>query len=119
MRNAIIQVILKKSDQINNTQKETAYVSEANNVANESSDFSDYKVRIASYLKPGAFNPDGMEQLGTLESYRKGDLTIMMIGGFHNLYDAQQARQIVISKGYKDAAIVVDHDGILEEVVIK
>ena len=82
-------------------------------------EMSEYKVRIASYLKPGSFNPDGMEQLGTLESYRKGDLTIMMIGGFHTLADAQNAREKVVSKGYKDAAIVIDRNGILEEVVVK
>jgi hypothetical protein len=109
----------QKADHRYNAEKETTSAGEAEIGIVESTVMPDYKVRIASYLKPGAFNPDGMEQLGTLESYRKGDLTIMMIGGFHVLEDAQRARQIVISKGYKDAAIVVDHNGILEEVVIK
>ena len=77
---------------------------------------AEYKVRVASYLKPGAFNPNGIDQLGELESYRKGDLTIMMIGGFKNLADAQRAQKIVVSKGFNDAVIVVDNNGILEEV---
>lgn len=79
----------------------------------------EYKVRVASYQKPGSFNPNGIDHLGKLESYRKGDMTIMMIGGFKNLEDAQKAKDTVVSKGYKDAAIVVDHNGILEEVVAK
>jgi len=77
---------------------------------------SEYKVRVASYLKPGGFNPNGIDKLGQLESYRKGDWTIMMIGGFKNLNDAQKAKDIVVSKGFSDAAVVVDRNGILEEV---
>ena len=92
---------------------------EKSSLESKDSPVSEYKVRVASYLKPGAFNPNGIDQLGKLESYRKGDLTIMMIGGFHNLKDAQQAKDVVISKGYKDASIVVDHNGVLEEVIIE
>jgi cell division protein FtsN len=77
---------------------------------------SEYKVRIASYLKPGGFNPEGIDKLGQLESYRKGEWTIMMIGGFKNLNDAQKAKDIVVSKGFPDAAVVVDRNGILEEI---
>jgi len=77
---------------------------------------AEYKVRVASYLKPGTFNPNGIDQLGELESYRKGDLTIMMIGGFKKLADAQRAQKIVVSKGFSDAVIVVDNNGILEEI---
>ena len=77
---------------------------------------SEYKVRVASYLKPGSFNPNEIDKLGELESYRKGELTIMMIGGFKNLADAQKAQKIVVSKGFPDAVIVVDNNGILEEV---
>ena len=76
----------------------------------------DYKVRVASYLHPGSFNPEGIDQLGRLESYRKGDLTIMMIGGFRTLDEAIRAKNVVISKGFPDAAIVLDNNGILETV---
>lgn len=77
---------------------------------------ADYKVKIASYLHPGAFNPDGIDKLGTLESYRKGEWTIMMIGGFRTLDEARRARQIVVSKGFADASIVVDNGGIIETI---
>jgi hypothetical protein len=76
----------------------------------------EYKVRVASYLHPGAFNPAGIDQLGRLESYRKGDLTIMMIGGFRTRDEAMKAKNVVISKGFADAAIVMDNNGILETV---
>ena len=75
-----------------------------------------YKVRVASYLHPGTFNPEGLEKLGELESYRRGEWTIMMIGGFTNLEAARSARKIVISKGFTDASIVVDNQGILETI---
>ena len=76
----------------------------------------DYKVRVASYLHPGSFNPESIDQLGRLESYRKGDLTIMMIGGFRTLDEARSAKNAVIAKGFPDATIVLDNSGILETV---
>jgi hypothetical protein len=74
----------------------------------------EYKVRLASYLKPGGFNTKDIDQYGPLESYRKGDWTIMMIGGFKTAQDAERVKNLVIAKGYKDASVVVDRGGILE-----
>lgn len=76
----------------------------------------DYKVRVASYLHPGAFNPDGIDKLGRLESYRKGEWTIMMIGGFRSKEEAAKARDIVLSKGFTDASIVRDNNGVIETI---
>lgn len=111
----------KKPDAKSSTLNNYAFRPEMEKTSHKASgsSVSEYKVRLATYLKPGAFNPEGLDKLGTLESYRKGDLTIMMIGGFHNLPDAQKARVTAISRGYNDASIVVDHNGILEEVVIE
>lgn len=75
----------------------------------------DFKVRLASFLKPGGFNTSDVDQYGPLESYRKGEWTIMMIGGFKTKKEATRVRDLVIAKGYKDAAVVVDRDGIIEE----
>jgi cell division septation protein DedD len=74
----------------------------------------EYKVRLASYLKPGGFNTKDIDQYGPLESYRQGDWTIMLIGGFKTAKDAEHVRDLVIAKGYKDAAVVVDKGGILD-----
>ncbi len=75
----------------------------------------EYKVRLASYLHPGGFNTKDIDQYGKLESYRQGEWTIMLIGGFKNEADARKVRDQVIQKGYKDAAVVIDQDGILVE----
>lgn len=75
----------------------------------------EYKVRLASYLKPGGFNTKDIDQYGTLESYRKGEWTILMIGGFKTEQDAIRVKEEVVKKGYNDAAVVVVRDGILQE----
>ncbi len=79
-------------------------------------DIVEYKVRLASYLKPGGFNTKDIDQYGPLESYRKGDWTIMLIGGFKTLNEAKRVQKEVVAKGYKDAMIVADKGGILEDV---
>ncbi|HQW02959.1 MAG TPA: SPOR domain-containing protein [Saprospiraceae bacterium] len=80
-----------------------------------SEETGDFKVRLASYLKPGGFNTNDVDQYGPLESYRKGEWTIMMIGGFKTQKEATKVRDLVIAKGYTDAAVVVDRGGIIEE----
>lgn len=76
----------------------------------------DYKVRIASYLRPGDFNTNGLDQLGKLESYRKGEWTIMMLGGYRTEAEARKVQEVIIGKGFKDAEVVVERDGLLETV---
>ena len=39
----------------------------------------------------------------------------MMIGGFKTQKEATKVRDLVIAKGYTDAAVVVDRGGIIEE----
>jgi hypothetical protein len=73
----------------------------------------EYKVRLASYLKPGGFSTKDVDQYGPLESYRKGEWTILMIGGFKTEQEAIKVRDQVISKGFKDASVVVSRDGII------
>ncbi len=74
----------------------------------------EYKVRLASYLKPGGFSTNGLDQYGTLESYRKGEWTILMIGGFKTEQDANKVKDQVIAKGFKDAKVVMEVDGMLQ-----
>lgn len=75
----------------------------------------EYKVRLASFLKPGGFSTKDIDQYGPLESYRQGEWTIMLIGGFKTSKDAARVRDLVIAKGYKDARVVIDRGGILED----
>ena len=74
----------------------------------------EYKVRLASYLKPGGFSTKDIDQYGPLESYRKGDWTILMIGGFKTEQEAIKVRDQVIAKGFKDAAVLVSRDGMID-----
>jgi SPOR domain len=97
-------------------EKKEVILAESEPVVETTTAITEYKVQLASYTKPGSFNTNGIEKLGTLESYRKGDMTIMMIGGFRNLPDARKARNSAISKGFKDASIVTDNNGMLESV---
>lgn len=75
---------------------------------------TEYKVRLASYLKPGGFSTKDVDQYGPLESYRQGEWTILMIGGFKTEQDAIRVRDLVIAKGFKDASVVADRGGILD-----
>jgi hypothetical protein len=76
----------------------------------------EYKVRLGTYSKVGNFNPDLVSHLGAVESYRKDDLTIMLLAGFADLAAAKKALDAAVAKGFTDAYIVMDRGGILEKV---
>ncbi len=82
----------------------------------DDSEVIEYKVRLASYLKPGGFSAKDIDKYGKLESYRKGEWTILLIGGFKTLEEAKKVRNEVLSKGFPDAMVVADTGGILEDV---
>ncbi|MBK9981441.1 MAG: SPOR domain-containing protein [Saprospiraceae bacterium] len=105
-----------KSISPSKVEKKDVILKETEPVTEASPAISEYKVQLASYTKPGSFNTNGIEKLGTLESYRKGEMTIMMIGGFRNLSDARKAKDVAMSRGFKDAVIVTDNNGILMAV---
>ncbi len=110
--NSIVNPVVKKPTETRvNESPKTDHMTES-----ATSTQGDYKVRIASYLHPGDFNTAGIDNLGTLESYRKGEWTIMMLGGFTSLEAATKAKNIVISKGFNDAAVIMVKDGILETI---
>jgi hypothetical protein len=75
-----------------------------------------YKVRLGTYSKVGSFNADLVMHLGSVESYRKDDLTIMLLAGYTDLPAAQKARDAAASRGFTDAYVVMDNGGILERV---
>ncbi|MBP7238783.1 MAG: SPOR domain-containing protein [Saprospiraceae bacterium] len=108
-----MEVPIEIEEKVNNPTPVSTVTSPAP-VATDDDVILEYKVRLASYLKPGGFNTKDIDQYGPLESYRQGDWTIMLIGGFKTAKDAERVRDLVIAKGYKDAAVVVDKGGILE-----
>ncbi len=79
-------------------------------------DYADFKVRLATYAKPGHFDAGKVAKIGKLESYKKNDLTIMLIGGFHTLVEAREALEQAQLAGFPDACIVKDMGGVLEKI---
>jgi cell division septation protein DedD len=76
----------------------------------------EYKVRLGTYAKAGNFDPSRVDHLGTIQSYRKDDLTIMLLAGFPNLAAAKRARDAAVIQGFGDAYVVLDNGGTLEKV---
>jgi tetratricopeptide (TPR) repeat protein/cell division septation protein DedD len=86
-------------------------------VGNEATiDYSEFKIRLATYSKPGSFRAGGVEHIGKLESYRKNEMTIMLLAGFRTLVEAKKALTKAHSAGFADAYVVQDLGGVLRKV---
>lgn len=77
---------------------------------------SDIKVQIASYKNMNYFKPQSVSDIGTIETRKKGDFTIILLSGFADKKAALQARNAAVQKGYKGAYLVKDQAGKLEKV---
>lgn len=77
---------------------------------------SKYKVRLGAYSDPLWFDTKKVKDLGKIEQWSKGSWTIFVLSGFGNLEGAQSAQIQAINRGYADAEIVVDNNGILERL---
>ena len=75
-----------------------------------------YKVRLATYSKPGYFNAQTVEHLGEIESFRKNDLTVMLLAGYATFDSAERACQEAIDAGYPDAHVIVVVNGVMKRV---
>lgn len=73
-----------------------------------------YKVRLASYSDPSWFDLGSVEDLGTIEQWSKNEWTIFVLSGYSNLENAETARIKAVNRGYIDAAVVKDNNGVLE-----
>ncbi|MFT4533175.1 MAG: tetratricopeptide (TPR) repeat protein [Saprospiraceae bacterium] len=98
-----------------------AVAPETNNIA--SNEFSlnntgrnSYKIRLASYEDPIWFDIEKAKQLGKIEQWTKGAWTIFILGGYSSYADAEQAMIKAVNKGFADAEIVIDNNGILERL---
>ncbi|MEE9438089.1 MAG: hypothetical protein V3V14_03750 [Saprospiraceae bacterium] len=112
---------------IANEKQEASYQSYTDNYNTKSttntynnSDFSlnnpgkdSYKIRLASYEDPIWFDIDGAKSLGKIEQWTKGSWTIFILGGYGTFDEAEQARIRAVNKGFADAEIVIDNNGIL------
>lgn len=75
-----------------------------------------YKIRLASYEDPIWFDIEKAKELGKIEQWTKGSWTIFILGGYNSYEMAEQARVKAINKGFADAEIVIDNNGILERL---
>ncbi len=75
-----------------------------------------YKVRLASYEDPIWFDINKVNGMGTIEQWSKGEWTIFVLSGFASQSEAQIARDRAIAKGFSDAEVVIDRNGILENL---
>ncbi len=77
---------------------------------------SNFKVKLASYLDPLQFKVDNILDIGQLEQWTKGKWTIFILGGFESYEEAQKAKIKAINRGFTDAELVEDDNGILKRV---
>lgn len=89
------------------------YVSEG--YLSETTTGVNYKVRLASYEDPIWFDITSVKDLGVIEQWSKDKWTIFILSGFNNVEDAQKTKLIAQNRGFRDAEVVVDRDGILEK----
>jgi len=77
---------------------------------------SNFKVKLASYLDPLQFKVDNVLDIGELEQWTKGKWTIFILGGFETFEAAKAAKIKAINRGFSDAEMVEDDNGILTRV---
>lgn len=100
-----------------NTTQESSYSSHDNDFTlHNNAKPGTYKIRLASYEDPIWFDIDKAKQLGKIEQWTKGSWTIFILGGYSTYREAQEARIRAINKGFSDAEIVIDNNGILERL---
>ncbi len=64
-----------------------------------------YDVQIGAFYTPRPEQFRSFENLGSIYSNMKGDMTVYKIGTFYNRLDAERARAVVRRNGYPDAFI--------------
>lgn len=84
--------------------------------AGNSISYSRYKVRLASYKRPEFFDANKVKGIGTLEKRSWNGYTIMVLGGFTSMEEAQRARDKAVKAGFNGAHLVTDTNGKLKRV---
>ena len=80
-----------------------------------SSEGTSYKVRLASYEDPIYFDVTKVNDIGVIEQWTKGDWTIFVMSGYKTMEEAELARVAAMNRGFVDASVVIDRNGILEK----
>ncbi len=75
-----------------------------------------YKVRLESSQDAVWFDTDKVEDLGKIEQWTKGTWTIFVLSSYNSLDEASRVRDLAVKRGFNDAEVVLDNNGILEKV---
>ncbi len=75
-----------------------------------------YKVRLAAYEDAVWFEVNKVKDLGVIEQWSKKDWTIFVLSGYRSFEEAEAARISANNRGFADAAVVIDRDGVLETI---
>lgn len=90
--------------------------STTSSISNTNRSSGNYKVRLAAYEDPLWFDVEEVKDLGSIEQWSKGSWTIFILSGYNTLEEAQTALRKAENRGYSDAEIVIDNNGILERL---
>ena len=100
---------------LNTSNMELVELSTLSNDVTYSTTGTNYKVRLASYEDPIWFDVNKVKGIGVIEQWTKDNWTIFVLSGYASQSEAERAREKAINKGYKDAQLVIDRNGILEK----
>lgn len=81
-----------------------------------SSSSAKYKVRLETNQNAVWFDSDKVEDLGNIEQWTKGTWTIFVLSSYNSLDEASRVRDLAVKRGFNDAEVVLDNNGILEKV---
>ena len=97
------------------SEERTIEVSNSGYVTTDVTTGRQYKVRLATYSEPIWFDINRVNDIGIIEQWSKGDWTIFLLGGYPDKEAAERARLAAKMRGFKDAQLVMDNNGILEK----
>lgn len=88
-----------------------------NGGANTSNSLGSYVVRLGAYSNPQkSFDRDSVLDIGQIAEQYKGQFTIILLTGYNSLGDAQRALAKAKQRGFRDAYIAQDVNGVLQKV---
>jgi len=84
--------------------------------SNSNSSFGRYKVQLGAFGQPQNFDRGKAQQLGTLETTARGNLTLFMIGNLNSLQEARNVQSRAQASGYSGAFVLESVNGVLTKV---
>ena len=72
---------------------------------------------MAAYEDPMHFDVNQVKDIGVIEQWTKQNWTIFILSGYSSLQEAENAQVKALNRGYTEAEIVVDNNGVLEKLI--